>query len=92
VAVEMELGQRGVVGLDRGVGGLQREEAHWASVQCTPGDAVVRAGCTFGVTAGKGEAGLVGIASVGVSGDFCTNGPQLDYCGCDGISVGREGL
>ena len=30
VAVEMELREGGVVGLDRGVRGLQRKEAHWA--------------------------------------------------------------
>ena len=35
VAVEVELGEGGVVGLDRDVRGLQREEAHWASFQFT---------------------------------------------------------
>ena len=30
VAVLQEQGEGGVVGLDRGVRGLQREEAHWA--------------------------------------------------------------
>ena len=35
VAVELELGEGGVVGLDRGVRWLEGEEAHGDLVQCT---------------------------------------------------------
>ena len=77
--VLLELGEGGVVGLDWGVRGLQREEAHWALDKCTPRRAGVE--CTGPRACLRGHDGVSGGRRISRCALRASRRPSAERCG-----------